>query len=409
MSLGFTRFSGSLLLESDLHVGDGDTEGNLATFVRDVRGNPIIPGSTLKGALRACFGRKTAGKLFGTAKDDGTGNMGRLIFYAARLRFGSADPGDLPADEAGVAQAAHVAIDRAHGGAEAQKLFEIEIVPAGARFDFDAVALAAPVDAANDIQTALAPLAAGLALGNGTGKGNGHLRLDPKNVRTVLRRLDLSGGAPRVVEDPPQSLAVQAGTKVKPGRRLAFHCPGPYLSRKPAEEGPQGRKNILFSLRRSGPTPVLWPESLYGVLRQRCAWIARTDATADGDDRFRVLSDRKCPAALTRTERLFGVSGWRGLVRLSDVALRGGQRMSAQGDGIAGIALDRFSGAVLDGKLFFSDAWTGLTLTFTLGLDSSRYLEAQDQALFDALVVDIRLEGLQLGHGTNRGFGWFDP
>ena len=414
MSLGFTRFSGSLLLESDLHIGDGDADGNRATFVRDEEGNPTIPGSTLKGALRACFDPETAGKLFGTAKDDGTGNMGRLIFYAARLRSGTADPGDLPAGEPGMARAAHVAIDRARGGAEARKLFEIEMAPAGARFDFEAVALAAPADVEDDIRTALAPLATGLALGRGTGRGNGRLRLDPESVGVVRRRLDISGNTPRIIEDAPQDLAIPTVSRGAPGERLSFFCPGPYLSRNPEEsrspeeDATGGRDNILFSLRRSGATPVLWPESLYGVLRRRCAWIARTDATADGDDRFRVLSDREGPEALTRTERLFGVSGWRGLVRLSDMALSGGLRMSADGQGIAGIAIDRLSGAVLDGKLFFGDAWTGVTLTFTLGLDPSRCLDAGDQALFAALVAEIQLEGLQVGHGTNRGFGWFD-
>ena len=97
MSLGFTRFSGRLVLESDLHVGNGDADGNRAMLVHDSEGNPVIPGSTLKGALRACFNRETAERLFGTAKDDETGTMGRLILYAAVLRPGSSFLGDLPA------------------------------------------------------------------------------------------------------------------------------------------------------------------------------------------------------------------------------------------------------------------------------------------------------------------------
>ena len=132
------------------------------------------------------------------------------------------------------------------------------------------------------------------------------------------------------------------------------------------------------------------------------------DDVADGDDRFRVLADNVDPGMLTRTERLFGVTGWRGLVRLGDVALKGGKRMSAKGDGIAGISLDRFSGAVLDDRLFFGDAWTGLTLTFTIGLEPNRHSGERDEALFDALIAEIQGEGMQLGHGTNRGFGWFE-
>ena len=208
MSPGFIRFSGRLVLESDLHVGNGDVDGNRAMFARDAGGRPVIPGSTLKGALRACLDSKTADKLFGTAKDDGTGSMGRVIFYAAELRPDSVNPGDLPAGGDGVAIATHVAIDRAHGGAEDRKLFQLEIVPAGASFDFDAVALGAPEEAGDDIRTALAPLAAGLALGRGVGKGNGRLRLGGAGVRTVRRRLDCSGAAPVAVDDPPQDIAI---------------------------------------------------------------------------------------------------------------------------------------------------------------------------------------------------------
>ena len=288
-------------------------------------------------------------------------------------------------------------------------MFQLEIVPAGACFDFDAVALGASEEAEDDIRAALVPLATGLALGRGIGKGNGRMRLEGASVRMTRRRLDVSGDKPKAVDDPPLVLAIPTEVPPVSSRRFDFRCPGPYLSHNPCEHASDGRGNILFSLRRNALTPVLWPESLYGVLRRRCAWIARTDDVADADDRFRVLADNADPRMLTRTERLFGVTGWRGLICLGDVALEGGERMSAKGDGIAGTSLDRFSGAVLDDRLFFGDAWTGLTLTFTLGLDLDRYRGEEDEALFDALVAEIQDEGLQLGHGTNRGFGWFDP
>ena len=410
MSLGFTRFWGMLMLDSDLHVGSGNNDDNLATLVRDASDQIVIPGSTLKGAIRARLDKKTAEGLFGTAKDDGTGSASRIVFYAAVLDRKNVDAGCLPPHEGGSAIATHVAIDRAHGGAEHQKLFRREIVPAGAKFHFDAVALGAPERAIEDIRTAMAPLVDGLALGHGVGKGNGRLRLDGVHVTTTRRWLDTSCTPPKIEnEEKDLRLNTSAGEWAQKCVRFSFLCAGPYLSHDPDAPESAGNRNIQFSLRRNESTPVLWPESLYGVLRRRCAWIARTDSIRDCDERLRVLRDREDPTTLTRTERLFGVTGWRGLVRLGEVTLCGGKRRSEHGDGMAGIALDRFSGAVLDGKLFFSDAWTGLTLTFTLGLDPDRPVQKEDKALFDELVAEIRAEGLQLGHGTNRGFGWFDP
>ena len=421
MSLGFTRFYGRFVLQTDLHIGDGEASDNRATFVHDAAGRPVIPGSTLKGASRARLDAADADRLFGTAKDDGTGAMGLVVFYAATLQVDTVEVDQLPRDrrkeqriddqateQDSVAVATHVAIDRAHGGAEAQKLYEREIVPAGAIFCFDGVALSDAAAVACDIFTALGPFVEGLNLGHGVGKGNGRLSLDADSVYLIRRRLDTSNELPCVVDDLPQSLSIGRAASATTGQRFKFRCPGPYFSHNPHEAGPSGRDNILFSLRRGADTAVLWPESLYGVLRKRCAWIARTDDVADGDCRFRVFEDREAPSALTRTERLFGVAGWRGLVCLRDVQLGGGKRMSTNGQEIAGIALDRFSGAVLDGRLFFADAWTGLTLTFSLDLDYSRFSHPEDAALFRKLVSEIRHDGLQLGHGTNRGFGWFD-
>ncbi len=421
MSLGFTRFCGRLVLKTDLHIGNGEAADNRATFVRDAAGRPVIPGSTLKGAARARLHPATADRLFGTAKDDGTGAMGLVVFYAAILQVDTIKDNELPrdagaeqgsrdqsAEQDSVAVATHVAIDRAHGGAEAQKLYEREIVPTGATFCFDGVALGDAKAVASDISTALRPFVEGLNLGHGVGKGNGRLSLESDSVHLIRRRLDTSKESPCVVDDLPRSLSICVAASATTGQRFKFRCPGPYLSHNPHEAAPDGQDNILFSLRRDSDTPVLWPEGLYGVLRKRCAWIARTDSIADCDCRFRVLEDREGPLALTRTERLFGVAGWRGLVRLRDVQLCDGKRMSTNGQRIAGIALDRFSGAVLDGRLFFADAWTGLTLTFSLDLNESRPLFPADKALFGELVREIRQEGLQLGHGTNRGFGWFD-
>ena len=225
MSLGFTRFSGKLVLESDLHVGSGDTDGNCATLVHDTDGNPIIPGSALKGALRAYFNRDAAERLFGAAKDDGTGSMGRLIFYAATLRPDSIALGDLPASKNNNALATHVAVDRVHGGAENRKLFRLEMVPAPAIFDFEAVALGVSEEAVDNIKMALAPLATGLAIGRATGKGMGRMRLEEARVEMTRRRLDVSGDEPVAIDDPPQILAIPTEITSASSPTVRFQLP----------------------------------------------------------------------------------------------------------------------------------------------------------------------------------------
>ena len=54
------RFVGSLVLETALHIGSGQASSlTEAAVVRDASGKPIIPGSSLKGALRSAVERIT--------------------------------------------------------------------------------------------------------------------------------------------------------------------------------------------------------------------------------------------------------------------------------------------------------------------------------------------------------------
>lgn len=432
-ALGFVRFSAVLEVKTDLHIGDGgeverDSEaGRMATVVRDVHDNPVIPGTALKGVLRAAVtaqhGAAEADRLFGAIKTTAgssasPGHAGRITLYAAR-QCEAAKPSDLPkSGKEGTAMATHVAIGRKRGVAEAQKLFNREIVPAGATFRLEGMARG--VDGAeDDLKKALAPLRACALLGRGTGKGNGRMRLKEGEVRIVTRRLDVSDSEPKVVESPGKLEIAEAGTP-EPARQVCFklHCPGPFLSHDPdRNDRVKDQANVLFALRRACDRPVLWRESLYGVLRERCAWLAATDNAGDGcrdgEERFTPLPADKSASTLGRTGRLFGVPGWRGLVRIGAFDLSGGTRLR-NGDmdrngGMAGISIDRFSGAVLDTGPFFADAWIGLTLKFSLILETrGGYPSKEDSKLFDVLVQHIRSDGLLLGHGVNRGFGWFD-
>lgn len=454
--LAYTRFAFELALKSDLHIGVGGwktlgelrpgagsdrRETEVAAVQRGADGRPILPGTTLKGVLRADHaarhGRAAADALFGAPKETtwttdpgGTevahsrGGPGRVAFYAASASCpGQAfDDCQLPWWDKNqlTAIATHVAIDRPHGVADDKKLFMTEIVPAGIRFAGEGT-IHEPLTAAEKTLVAvLAPLRCGLTFGRSGTAGTGLLALagDPK-LTEIAFDVDAPEGAVR--ESPPKRLAIPMPTRERPvarRERIALHCAGPFLSHDPhhpRQDRVNRADNVLRALRRDTAAPAVWPETILGALRRHCAWLAVVEDPGDGDDRFRArrFAPPEGAGVLSRPERLFGVPGWRGLVRLR------GLRATADGmldnPGIAGIAIDPFSGAVRDGHLFHAECWIGVKLVFEVVLDrrtdiaDREWPDEADLKLFDRLVAEVRRDGLLLGHGANRGFGWFNP
>ena len=306
-----------------------------------------------------------------------------------------------------------VALNRTRGTAEDKHLFKIELVPAETRFRVEGCYLGAEAEARRDLARLLAPLAAtgpGLAIGGGQRQGRGRLRLADGN-QVALRRKAYDAKAHGVIEDELEALALPAGSDNEPAHcwDLALRCPGPYLTADPG--GAAGENNRLAALSKGGGgSPILQGTSFMGALRGRTAWLAEIDEIKDGDDPFLKPDRWKKPRDLTRCQRLFGVTGWRGLLEL--VSLQPAQGAEPRRISLPGIALDRFSGAVLDGALFMTDAFTGCGFEVRLQL---RERDGLDEALFDkdlalirAVLDDLESGELLLGHGTNRGFGWFD-
>lgn len=186
---------------------------------------------------------------------------------------------------------------------------------------------------------------------------------------------------------------------------LDLHCPGPYLTVDASKLEDGG--NTIPAAGRNGK-PSLPPESLMGALRQRCAWLAVLEG-GDGDDPFRKPDTWTEPVDLTRTERLFGVAGWKGLVRIAKLDITAGTLARQP---YMSVAIDRFSGANLNSTLFGLSNYEGTKASVTLELVArGSWPSDEDKALFKGLIADICRpdtgEGLLLGHATNRGFGWF--
>lgn len=404
--------TGSLTVLSPLHLGNGrrgEREGLtilteqgkeepvlLSEIQRDGRGLPYLPGTSLKGALRARLKDGEGETLFGRLDDRNRegGVMGRLWIYGAIHQ--STGPGAGPEHSI---LAARTRIDRASGTADDHKLFHMDMVPPGAVFAFHARWLTDATGAAleaelGQVAAALAPLTdgTGIALGRGGRQGQGRVRLS--ELTATLVPWD---GDPVAVTLP--TLRWQPPGEV---HRLRLTGDGPYMildsARRAAKpEGVGEETNILHPLLDGAGHPALPGSTLLGALRARAAWL-------DGgvDDRDRVYSPQE---ELSATERLFGVTGWRGLlgveaIRVVDPGMV--QRFTS-------VKLDRFSAAPIDGALFTVEAFVDPVFEVTLSLIPRGNAQVTDdaRALFKRLLADLRDMGLMLGHGGSRGFGWF--
>lgn len=445
--LEHVRFGFEVTTLTDMHVGDGGVgkleelrhgatrrrpDGqpvNVATVARDHAGHPTIPATGLKGALRKALApvmaRNEIETLFGTIREQDEaapagygGGMGRFSFYAAQLQLKGGPPGtQLPFwdKDARTWIATHVAISERTGTADPQKLFNLEMVPAETTFDVSGVFFGSVADARQHLARVLAPLArpGGLAVGSGSKLGRGAVRLAGDVLLTVTR-FDPAAGA--VVGPATEALAIAPAPAPGDLRKLMLACDGPFASVDPdaPPEQPGDNTNTIPALRRHTDVPVIYPDTVMGALRARAAWLGAvrwndaTDGGKGGDDRFRKPT-WSSPDELSPVQRLFGVAGWRGLLRIARIGSIGGARRCD----LTGIALDRFSGAVLDGTIFVHCAFSGVTFELDLALDTRAfdkkrtYPDADDEELLKLLIKDIIDNGLLLGHATNRGFGWF--
>lgn len=437
---------------SPLHVGTGETASmsesrrgpdgeeirpEYALTMTDHKGWPCIPGSTLKGALKAAAegrGNDLLGldaAIFGAVRMvDGkeTFTARRVTFRTALMRPASATASATRGREAmasphrslgpmsgrGMEIVARTAIDSGLGVAEKHKLFHQQVAAPGARFILRLrLDLAEPVDLAlGALAALLSPLLAeeGLPVGGGATAGRGRMRLDETSVKATRRRArrgdeDLSDELQRRLA-PPESAAWRI--------RLRLTCDGPFAVLDPAASGERAKHVAgseaaadphLAPLAGSNGAPVLPGESLMGALRSEATWMARLENKAfpKEDLRFTPLKPGETPGNWIET--LFGRPGWRGLLHVARIdSVRRGERRS-----FPSVKLDRFSGAPIDGGLFFTEAFVGPVFEVVLELRPRGQTEVDEEnaARLARLTERLEANGLELGHGASKGFGWF--
>lgn len=295
--------------------------------------------------------------------------------------------------------------------------------------------------------TVLAALqSADWTMGKGQADGQGRVRLSGALTWKTLS-LNHDGFGLRRLDKPPESVTRPVPPpSPAPAWTATIHlrCPGPFMildsshdpraAERTRDERERG-KGVgdphdpelaqLKAQRRGLDRPLVPGTAVSGALRARAEWLAalaRHRAAVEAGQAPPPRPEAPEPvlhprdtARLTAVERLFGVTGFRGLLTLNLQEPPTATRWTQ-----TSVKLDRFSGAPIDGALFSSAAFLGVSLTLTLTLESRRTRDEagtevtltptdDDLRLAKALVMDIGKNGLMLGHATNRGYGWFQP
>lgn len=436
-----------LISQEDRERGQNEAP-ELATVATDHRGWPCIPAPTLKGMMRGLLRIRNDAAwraLFGVDRETSAGapaaglGMGRLIVRTSKL---DEEPSDrmgkhLPhrtLHAPGAFTATRTRIDRDTGAVQLRKLFHQERVMPGLCFGLS-LCLLAPDDRTEQALADLCALLAqvgGQPLGKGRSAGAGRVRLVRPTLKAVRQRLnphtlaldaeDVTAALRARMADRGPTIEASAARRV-----LTLTADGPYLTRDPdprdqerggRADGDEAEKPQIQPLRRGPKTPEMLATSLKGVLRSRAAWLGALEAlttAGDGplacaDDPDRVYRHRlQKPSDLTPTERLFGVNGWRGLLRV------GTPRCTAAGrvKDIHAVSLDRFSMAPIRGALFVTKAHVSVAYRVELTLERRGLDEAlltADREFLDRLIANLTAEDsppLMIGHGTAKGYGWF--
>lgn len=447
--------TGTFTTHAPLHVGNGEerfvdtvrgkdatsgsnTRPGVAAIVRDAADRPYIPATALKGLFRRLgeeaygFGTQPVNDLFGTIKQDDKGHMGAILFRGASMET-APDASQLPYVQnasgagptsnlgPGVFVSARTGIDPATGTADKHKLFFQEMVMEGTAFPLRLVLETREDESvACDLLHKIIPILdrlaeEGAALGKNTADGFGQIQLDKCSVKisksALVHGLGLENSDVSFIWEK-RAKATWNAPHWHADKNLC--CEGPFMvvdSSQTRKQSGDDHTPQLVAQRVRQNLPLLLGSSISGVLRARARWLTKLAThraerpASDPDPAGFLFGLNDDPASLSPVQRLFGVTGFKGMLAIDKLKIA-----EAEPWDVTSVKLDRFSGGPIDNALFTSATFVGTNIRFTLALRERGALSATDEdiALAESLAQDITDNGLMLGHGTNKGFGWFE-
>lgn len=437
MLTDYIRITASLVLKSDLHIAAANSglytengeDRKYTPVIRGINGLPVIPATSLKGVLRSLMPEKTSKTVFGSISDHSNqsdkGSIGRLWLnqcFMPAANNHELDRLSLTAPNQGCYQKTNVALHPDRASANDNQLFHREFVASGAKFTFSALWFG-DLEDSMFIQV-IAQLSQGIFLGSNTAKGSGNIALDMADlsiiqcrisndgtrVETVLGEKEISGFIKNV-----QKISLPDTAKYK-SYKLTLSCDGPFISMLGQIE--EDGTKIVAPLEQDGK-PVLWVDSLKGALRARAGWLAelgRANSKSDRDDKLPMddprlekvldgrnkLTTKEDLQKLSTVEHLFGVCGLRASLTIHDlICTKPGSTQK-----LTSVSIDRITGGGRDKFLFTERVFWGPEFTVVLSVPNN--LPDEQHKSVAELLKDIMANGLTLGHGASKGFGWFN-
>lgn len=407
--------------------GDDDREGTVARVARDVRDDPYIPGSSLKGVLRNWAARAFEHQhdlvidVFGDRPqkkepddDEQQGKGGIAEFEDAFLLEGGVE----------LVEVGSTAIDDATGTAAHRFLRSEERVPTGATFGITIGGDGLSEEHVRLLLCALDAFGDGeITLGGGTRTGLGRARADAVDVRRLTaaqvgrmlaardpgQSQDWFGEDTIIEPDDLPALHGQAVSDADVWVTLTLVFDGGFLVAEP-HPAPEPDRSKVRPIRAGYGEPFLPGTSVKGALRAQATRIANT-----------IGGDR---AALAAVNRLFGPEAAKdlsaGALTFSDFHMDDKTEPVTEEH----VAIDRFTGGVAGGAKYAFEVQHGPTYRGSIGLrlrapdhppasgkapggneTEKLHVQRADLALLALLVRDLAEQDVLFGFGKTRGMG----
>lgn len=415
-------FTGQMMLETAAHFGgESDTAVDMAVLRDPKCGVPLLPGTSLAGALRSHLadvldGYRSAehpdvAALFGAARRNAEGSQSPLIVFDSL--------GELPGGMA-IEIRDGVTIDPSTGTAEAHKKFDLEVLPAGTLFPVRVELIIEDAASESKLLGLVAKTLDGLkekdiALGMRRSRGFGAVKV--RNWKSLRYDLTTQEGwlgwlttdylhpVPNEVqahESPWQAILAAhpalVPEEIQDNRErvlidLALEVDGDLLVRSPASDPAAPDSVHLHSAGR----PVLPGTGLAGALRARALSIARLVriSAGDGDKWIDRLFGSSCNDDIEADTKARRISASK--LRISESCIENPDaRIQTR------IAIDRFTGGVVRGALFEEQVLAGGKINIQLELRKPTDAET---GLLLLLLKDLLSGNIPVGGAASVGRG----
>ncbi|BDA65551.1 RAMP superfamily CRISPR-associated protein [Actinomyces capricornis] len=406
-------------------------------FVRDAANRPILPGRSIKGALRAAWIRA-----YGHNAADAM-----CALWGCQERASALITHPIDLSEAARVERTGIAVDRYWGSAGDTALFVHEIVPEGQELTLHLSGQVGSIEddgPQEEFQTLLGQIVALLKAGRVSlgGRGNagwGRVALEPAlstgSIAVVRHHLDSPEGLRQLLSPNPATIDIPLATDLPDDARLridiTWDSPTGVLVAEPrdkkergSDDDPDGKQPVptrplRTRSKKGGQTdetsPLVLPgSSVRGALRSRASRIARTillaGEPAPGTPRdwstTEVHKQLAQDPALVRA--LFGSTERRGAVSVLETLARGQAQLKERTHN----AGDRWTGGALKGGLYAEEVpvpstrWDCICLEVDLlRLGKDRHRQRAALCLLGLVLAELSTGTLPLGSRGTRGFG----